>query len=142
MPGLSISAKWRIGFTFFWAKLLGAERTLNQAGAIGAVGAMIMGGYRLTAGKRGAYTPAILAVISIALILAVVGFFDINIKNIRGSEDIVGIVLATIAVIGLLIAVIWSGWRAYKIDNTLNGVMLETAKTTSMVFIILIGAAM
>ena len=85
--------------------------TVNQAGAIGAIGAMIMGGYRLTAGRRGAYTPAILAVVSIALILAVVGFFDINIKNVRGKEDVVGIVLATIAVIGLLIAVIWSGWR-------------------------------
>ncbi|NNE64249.1 MAG: TRAP transporter large permease subunit, partial [Gammaproteobacteria bacterium] len=32
--------------------------------------------------------------------------------------------------------------RTYRIDNTLQGVMMETAKTTSMVFIILIGAAM
>ena len=31
--------------------------------------------------------------------------------------------------------------RLYKIENTLNDVMLETAKTTSLVFIILLGAA-
>ena len=36
----------------------------------------------------------------------------------------------------------WSGWRAYRIDNTLHSVMVDTAKTTSLVFIILLGAAM
>lgn len=116
--------------------------TVNQAGAIGAIGAMIMGGYRLTAGQRGAYWPAILAAVSIAFILIVLGFFDINVKNIRDTTDVVGITLASISVTGLLVAVLWSGWRAYKIDDTLHGVMVTTAETTSMVFIILIGAAM
>jgi hypothetical protein len=41
-----------------------------------------------------------------------------------------------------MIAIFWSGWRAYRIDDTLKGVMIETAKTTSLVFIILLGAAM
>ena len=36
----------------------------------------------------------------------------------------------------------WSFWRTYKINNVLKDVMLETSITTSMVFIILIGAAM
>ncbi len=116
--------------------------TVNQAGAIGAVGAMIMAGYRLSSGKRHAYTPATLAVASIVLIFVVLGFFEINVKNVRGTKDAIGVALAAIAVTGLLIAVVWSGWRTYKIEDTLNGVMLETAKTTSMVFIILIGAAM
>jgi len=116
--------------------------TVNQAGAIGAIGAMIMGSYRLAAGKRHAYTPAVLAVASIVLIFVVLGFFHINVKNVQGTKDAIGIALAAIAVSGLLIAVVWSGWRAHKIDETLEGVMLETAKTTSMVFIILIGAAM
>ena len=114
--------------------------TVNQAGAIGAIGAMIMAGYRLMKGKRGAYTPAILAIVSIAAIAMVVNIFDINIKNIRGREDLVAVVLAAVAVVALLIAVTWSGWRAYKIDETLQGVMIETAKTTSLVFIILLGA--
>jgi len=116
--------------------------TVNQAGAIGAIGAMIMGGYRLTSGKRGAYAPAILAVVSTAAILIILNAYELNIKNIGGTEDVIGLSMAAIAVIGLLVAIIWSAWRAYKIDDTLTGVMIETAKTTSMVFIILIGAAM
>ncbi len=115
--------------------------TVNQAGAVGAVGAMIMGGYRLAAGQRNAYYPAILAVVSTVVIAIIITFFDLNVKSIKEGEAI-GILLAAIAVSGLLIAVIWSTWRIYKIDNTLNAVMVETAKTTSMVFIILIGAAM
>jgi len=44
--------------------------------------------------------------------------------------------------IGAAGALIWSGIRALRIENTLNEVMLETAKATSLVFIILLGAAM
>ncbi|GAB4349984.1 MAG: hypothetical protein Kow006_12180 [Gammaproteobacteria bacterium] len=116
--------------------------TVNQAGAVGAVGALIMGGYRLTAGKKNAYYPAILAVASLFLIFITLAFFDINVKNIRGTQDIIAIVIASIGSIGLLIAIGWSIWRAYTIENTLREVMMATAHTTSMVFIILIGAAM
>ena len=116
--------------------------TVNQAGAIGAIGAMIMAGYRLMEGKKGAFTPAIIAIISITIILTLINQFDLNIKNINSQEDTIGIIIAIIAVLSLLISVGWSGWRTIKIDDTLKGVMVETAKTTSMVFIILLGAAM
>ena len=116
--------------------------TVNQAGAIGAIGALIMGGYRLTAGRRNAFAPAIIAVLSLAELLVVLSRYDINIKNVTGAEDVQGIVLASIGTAGLLVAIVWSLWRAYRIEDTLKGVMLETAKTTSMVFIILLGAAM
>ncbi len=115
--------------------------TVNQAGAVGAVGAMIMGGYRLTEGQRNAYYPAILAVVSTVVIAIVLAFYDLNVKSIK-EGDAIGLFLAAVAVSGLLIAVVWSTWRIYKIEDTLNSVMVETAKTTSMVFIILIGAAM
>jgi TRAP-type mannitol/chloroaromatic compound transport system permease large subunit len=115
--------------------------TVNQAGAVGAIGAMIMGGYRLTAGQRNTYYPAILAVVSTVAIGIILVFFDLNVKSIKAG-DAIGIFLAAVAVTGLLVAVTWSTWRIYKIDDTLQGVMVETAKTTSMVFIILIGAAM
>ena len=116
--------------------------TVNQAGAIGAIGAMIMGGYRLSEGKRGAYAPAILAVVSTAAILFILNSYHLNIRNIEGSDDLIGLSMATVAVVGLLVSIGWSAWRSYVIDDTLRGVMVETAKTTSMVFIILIGAAM
>ncbi|MFT5657156.1 MAG: tripartite ATP-independent transporter DctM subunit [Gammaproteobacteria bacterium] len=116
--------------------------TVNQAGAIGAIGAMIMGSYRLMEGRPRAYYPAALAIISIFAILILMSLFDLNIKDIQSSADAVGIAMAVIAVIGLIIAIGWAIWRAHTIDNILKGVMMETAKTTSMVFIILIGAAM
>ena len=116
--------------------------TVNQAGAIGAIGAAIMASYRLKEGEKGAYRPAILALAAIAAIFILLNIYDINIKNTRTQEEWVGVILAAIAVFALLFAVFWSLWRIYRINDTLNGVMIETAKTTSLVFIILLGAAM
>ncbi|WP_305988750.1 TRAP transporter large permease subunit [Roseibium sp. MMSF_3544] len=117
--------------------------TVNQAGAIGAVGAMIMAGYRLREGERGAYSPAIIAIIALLGLAMVISFIGaVNIKLIETSQDALGLVLALIAVSLLLIAIFWSGWRTLKLEDTLRGVMIDTAKTTSLVFIILLGAAM
>ena len=116
--------------------------TVNQAGAVGAVGALIMASYRLMEGKRRAHVPAFIAVVALVILAFLTHFFNLNIKNIQTGADTFGIALALIAVLALLSAIGWSIWRIYRIDNTLVGVMTETAKTTSMVFIILLGAAM
>ena len=116
--------------------------TVNQAGAIGAIGAMLMGSYRLMEGQQKAYYPAILAIGSIIAIVILLNLFDLNIKNIKSGYDAFGIALACIAVAVLIFAIGWATWRAFKIDDTLREVMMDTAKTTSMVFIILLGAAM
>jgi tripartite ATP-independent transporter DctM subunit len=116
--------------------------TVNQAGAIGAIGAMMMGSYRLMEGKRKAYWPAAMAIGAIVVVAILLQFFNLNIKNVTSSWDAFGIFLAVIASLVLIYAIGWAIWRAYKIDNTLHAVMLDTAKTTSMVFIILLGAAM
>ena len=68
--------------------------------------------------------------------------FDLNIKNVAVTQNHMPVFLAIIASITMIIAIAWSCYRTYKVDNTLNEVMIETAKTTSMVFIILLGAAM
>lgn len=117
--------------------------TVNQAGAIGAVGAMIMAGYRLKEGEKGAYTPAIIGILALLGLAVVIGFFgSVNIKRLDTSNDVLALVLALIAVSMILLAVFWSGWRTMKFEDTLRGVMVETAKTTALVFIILLGAAM
>jgi len=116
--------------------------TVNQAGAIGAAGALIMAGYRLHEGHSRAYWPAILAIGSLLLIGFVLANYNTNVKAIASSEDMFGIGLAGLGVVGLLIALGWSAWRAFVTEDTLRGVMTETAKTTSLVFIILLGAAM
>jgi len=116
--------------------------TVNQAGAIGAVGAMLMGSYRLMEGKPRAYYPAIMSIGSVITIVILLNAFNLNIKNIQTTQDAIGIFLASVAALVLIGSVGWATWRAYKIDDTLHGVMMDTAKTTSMVFIILLGAAM
>ncbi len=116
--------------------------TVNQAGAIGAAGALIMAGYRLAEGRKDQYRPAILAIISFAILFFAVNTYEINVKNIQGTDGWTGVIIAAIGAAGLLAAIIWSAIRVNKLNETLNGVMIETAKTTSLVFIILLGAAM
>ncbi|GLQ33853.1 hypothetical protein GCM10007939_01360 [Amylibacter marinus] len=121
--------------------IMSGVATVNQAGAIGAAGALIMSGYRLKDGEKGCYHPAILAVVSLVAIGVILANFDTNIKSIDTGRDQFGIVLATIASLGLLTSIVWSAARALKIENTLQGVMMETSKATALVFIILLGAA-
>ncbi len=116
--------------------------TVNQAGAIGAVGAMIMAGASLHEGRRDAYRPAILAVVSLVAMGAIASVAPINVKNLQTAKDVVALVLVTIAVIGFLVALLWSGLRTLREGDTLRSVMIDTAKTTALVFIILLGAAM
>ena len=116
--------------------------TVNQAGAIGAIGAMMMGSYRLMEGRKRAYYPAALAIASVVVIIILTNLFSLNIKNIQSGYDALGVTLAAIAAMVLMGAIGWATWRAFKIEDTLRSVMMDTAKTTSMVFIILLGAAM
>ncbi|MCH1425819.1 MAG: TRAP transporter large permease subunit [Alphaproteobacteria bacterium] len=116
--------------------------TVNQAGAIGAIGAMLMAGYKLREGTRAAFYPAVLTIASLLLIWLISSNFNLSVKTISKNSDWIGLGVATLGVIGLLAGIAWSGWRAYTIEDTLTEVMKETAKTTSLVFIILLGAAM
>ncbi|WP_298676406.1 TRAP transporter large permease subunit [uncultured Lentibacter sp.] len=118
--------------------------TVNQAGAIGAAGAMVMAGYRLYEGphKSLTFVPAILALAALGALAFVISNFEMNLKSIDTATDQLGITLGIIASAVLVFAVAWSGWRVFRTQETLDGVMMETAKTTSLVFIILLGAAM
>ena len=121
--------------------ILSGIATVNQAGAIGAAGAVFMGGYRLTAGDRSAPYPSILAILSILTIFYCLDNYGMNAKAAQTPEDIRGLWIGAVASTGLIISFGWSLLRLRRIDNVLQGVMLETAKTTSLVFIILLGAA-
>ena len=116
--------------------------TVNQAGAIGAAGALVMAGYRLNPKQDyTAYLPAILLLISILIMAFALTNFDMNILLIEDARDLTGILVGILGATIFIISLVWSSLRLYKIENTLNDVMLETAKTTSLVFIILLGAA-
>jgi hypothetical protein len=72
--------------------------TVNQAGAIGAVGALIMAGYRLQEGQQAArYVPAIARARRACNRLRC-GNYEVNVRNIRDANDQLGLTLAIIAV--------------------------------------------
>jgi len=121
--------------------IIAGVATVNQAGAIGAAGAMVMAGYRLHDKPKGRYIPAILGIVSVIVLAYAVQNYEMNIKLIRSSRDLIGIWIGIAASIGLVTSLVWSGLRVYRIDDTMHGVMIETAKTTSLVFVILMGAA-
>ncbi|MFZ3583209.1 TRAP transporter large permease subunit [Loktanella sp. DJP18] len=117
--------------------------TVNQAGAIGAAGALIMAGYRLhPEGRSGRFIPTIVAAVGLILVGWTVSNYNTNILNMQTASDRMGVTLAAIGVALIVLSIVWSGVRAYYNEDALTGVMVETAKTTSLVFIILLGAAM
>ncbi len=116
--------------------------TVNQAGSIGAIGATLMAGYRLHKGKKYAYYPLILASISLLFIFILGNSFYLNVKNIENTTNLIAILVTAFFVFCFLVAIGWSFWRAFKIENILKNVVTDTCVTTSMVFIILLGAAM
>ena len=115
--------------------------TVNQAGSIGAIGATIMAGYRLHQGKKDAFYPLIITIISLIPIFIISNNFNLNIKALE-TRNLTAILITAFFTIIFLIGISWSFWRAYKVDNVLKEVVTETCVTTSMVFIILLGAAM
>ena len=115
--------------------------TVNQAGSIGAIGATLMAGYRLFEGKKSAFYPLILILGSIIPITFLASNYELNVKNLE-ERNIGAIYTTAFFVIILVYGIAWSFWRSYKTDNVLKEVVTETCITTSMVFIILLGAAM
>ena len=115
--------------------------TVNQAGSIGAIGATLMAGYRLHQGKKDAFYPLILIVLSLIPVFYIANNYELNIKNLE-DRDLTAILIAGFFTLTFLFGVAWSFWRAFKIENVLKEVVTETCVTTSMVFIILLGAAM
>ena len=115
--------------------------TVNQAGSIGAIGATMMAGYRLHQGRKDAFYPLIISVVSLVPIFYIASNYNLNIKAIE-TRNLTAILIAGFFTFTFLVGVVWSFWRAFKIDNVLKEVVTETCVTTSMVFIILLGAAM
>ena len=100
-----------------------------------------MAGYRLHQGKKDAYYPLLITVIALIPIFYISNNYNLNIKAIE-TRNLTAILITGFFTLIFLIGIIWSFWRSYKVDNVLKEVVTETCVTTSMVFIILLGAAM
>jgi len=118
--------------------ILAGIATPTEAAAVGAVGATLLAGYRQLENKK----PAIIAASALLGIIVLTSFADLRVarENLTGGEY-VGIAVA----FALCAAMIWgmalSLIRLYRRD-ILSSVMQSTARISSMVFVILIGAAL
>ncbi|MBK5926968.1 TRAP transporter large permease subunit [Rhodobaculum claviforme] len=121
--------------------ILAGVATVTQAGAVGAAGATVMAGYKLHTGP-GRFVPTLLALGAVLALGILSQNYNLNVRQLDQSGAHGAVALAGLATAVLVLALVWSTWRTFKVDATLRGVMVETAKTSSLVFIILLGAAM
>lgn len=139
--------------------ILAGIATPTEAAAVGAIGATLLAGLRVqelgmlddvqTSGNSligkalddGTKRPVIVAALSLAVMLMLQGFFDLRVaRNEIGSGDMIGIVIAAICCVGLGWGLLVSLGRVWA-TSILTPVMRTTMEISSMVFVILIGAA-
>ncbi|MEM0906094.1 MAG: TRAP transporter large permease subunit [Pseudomonadota bacterium] len=119
--------------------ILAGVATPTEAAAVGGVGAILLAGYRLNE-KRPFFIYA--AAFSLILLLVLTGTMDLRIARSEIPEtDQIAIYVAAALVVVLAIGLIISLVRVAK-AKVLVSVVQSTTKITSMVFVILIGAAL
>ncbi len=113
--------------------------TPTEAAAVGAVGAILLAGYKLNPHRA---KPVFAAGLSLVGLVIITNLFDLR----RGRDDI-----ALADYFGLVMAVILTGLMVWGVgvalcrtygEKILSLVMQSTTRITAMIFMILIGAAM
>ena len=118
--------------------ILGGIATPTEAASVGAIGTLLLAGERLSGGHRLIRFGAI----ALALLVLQTSFMDLRIaRDALGWIDIIGIGVA-LGLCGLLAASLLLSLKQAWRDDVLRNVVRATTHTTSMVFIILIGAAL
>lgn len=118
--------------------ILGGIATPTEAASVGAIGTILLAGDRMTGGHRLIRFGAL----ALALLVAQTSLMDLRIARDHLSVlDYAAIALALAFCATLAAALLLSLRRAWDGD-VLAGVVRSTTHTTSMVFIILIGAAL
>ncbi|MDD7911818.1 TRAP transporter large permease subunit [Pseudovibrio exalbescens] len=117
--------------------ILAGIATPTEAAAVGAIGSILLAGYRLHEEKPWPIYAAVLALIAL---LVLTSTMDLRIaRNQIPTTDMVGIVVAGILTATLTFGVVVSLARVLR-DKVLVPVMQSTTQITCMVFVILIGA--
>jgi TRAP-type mannitol/chloroaromatic compound transport system permease large subunit len=117
--------------------ILAGVATPTEAAGVGAIGATLLAGERLVSGRPGPIYAAALALIGL---LVLTSRLDLRVARAEiPLGDQIGIGLAALLCVVLVFGLLVALSRAYR-DGTLIGVMRSTARITSMVFVIVIGA--
>ena len=125
--------------------ILGGLASPTEAASVGAVGAIMLAGYRLD--EKHSW-PIFIGAICLVAVLVLTSIYDLRMQRTEISdEEWRAIYAAIVLTIGLAWGIAVALWRAFKqfSDNgkrILVDVMRSTMEISSMVFIILAGAAM
>ncbi|ORE92512.1 TRAP transporter large permease [Acuticoccus yangtzensis] len=119
--------------------ILAGIATPTEAAAMGGVGAILMAGYRQNEDKPFFIYAATFALIALLVLVATM---DLRVSRSEISEnDMMGIYAAAVLVAIVCLGLLVSLWRIARV-GVLKSVVRSTAEITSMVFVILIGAAL
>jgi TRAP-type mannitol/chloroaromatic compound transport system permease large subunit len=118
--------------------ILTGVATPTEAAAVGAIGATLLAGLRL---KKGGGLPIYVGALSVAGLFIFNEVFDLRLNRDRPLIDDIGVILAFILSAGVFWGLAVSLWRTFG-QKVLQPVMRSTTQITSMVFVILAGAAL
>ena len=119
--------------------ILGGVATPTEAAAVGAVGAILLAGYRLDE-KHG--KTIIAAAVGLVVALFLSEFMDLRVaRDHIEPMDLAAIIVAAICVLLLGLGILTALIRTYR-NGVLRTVMEGTTEVTTMVFLILIGASL
>ena len=111
--------------------------TPTEAAGVGAVGATLLAGHRLAEGKP---LPVYAAAAGLVGVILLTTFVDMRITRVNiAPGEMVAIGIAVVLCAGVAWGLVVALWRTFK-DQTLVPVMRTTARLSSMVFVIVIGA--
>jgi len=119
--------------------ILGGIATPTEAAALGGIGAGLLAALKVDGGAKWGVLGAVLALVCL---MALVFAFDLRVGRASiATGDLIAIGLAVLATVVLVLGVI-DAFRRVQRAGILREVMEGTLKITSMVFAILLGAAL
>lgn len=118
--------------------ILAGIATPTEAAAVGAVGTILLAGHKLGDRKK----LMVAGALSVILVVALTSTFDLRLERDNiATPDLLAICVA-LALCGVIVAAVGASLlTAYRL-GVLESTMRSTTHTTSMVFVILIGAAL
>jgi tripartite ATP-independent transporter DctM subunit len=140
-------SSWSVLATLIWpialiiavlGSILAGIATPTEAAAVGALGAVLLAGFRLAGSS---HWPPYLATASLVAVLLLSATTDLRITRVSiPPREMLFIALALLGCAGVAIGSAISLLRAYR-AGVLVEVLVSTAKLTSMIFVIIIAAA-
>ena len=111
--------------------------TPTEAAGVGAIGATLLAGHRLAEGKP---IPVYAAAAGLVGVIVLTSFVDMRVtRTTIPAGEMIAIAFAAVMCAAVAWGLLVALWRTYK-DQTLVPVMRTTARLSSMVFVIVIGA--